>query len=470
MKYEKIIWISLDTLRADCINFNKKKLFSKEYKTRTKLRNTTFDELCSKGCFFSNVISTAPYTSNSHASYFTGKYPKKHGLFDQFNSKLSCETIFADAQKKGFHTVFKTDFPFVLGKYLNITTKGIDKYIVEDNEDFLKEISKEGKSFAFAHFGQIHYPYGFHNVNFGADAYREKVRTLIEKHKVKIDEQDLSDMAIETFRTEEDLDLLYKYKKIIAKLYKEKKDDELFDLYLEGINYFHENMFDDFLDNLLEIVKEKNFLIIISADHGEAWSDETYGHHNSLEEGVIRVPVLFYAKDIAPRVYDNRIRTIDIAPTVAKLLNLKEHSWDGKPVTSIIYDGDTEEHRNAFSAVWVNESSDVLKKIQTIVKDDELEAARDISVKYSFAYYSGNQKFIKNYKFFADRGNKIVDFDREELFKIGESGTTFTLIDDKAQKSKMRVIGEELNNIKPIKTLKKSKTMKEYFNFQGYKI
>jgi choline-sulfatase len=467
-KYDKIIWISLDTLRADCINFNKTKLYPKEYKIKTKIKDSKLDELCSKGCFFNNAISVTPYTSASHAAYFTGLWPKNNGIYDQFNSKLKVKNVFQTAKKNGYSTLFKTDFPFVLGKYLNLI-KGVDDYIIEDNEKFLKKLKSKKKVFSFIHFGQIHYPYGFHNLEFGGNDYIKKVKELEKKHKIDSNKINLEDMAVETFRTKKDLELLYTYKKIIAKLYSSGKDNDLFDLYLEGINYFHEKLFNSFLEKLLKQVKKENYLLIISADHGEAWNNETYGHHNSLDEGVIRVPILFYAKDVKSNVHPNRIRTIDVVPTLNELLFESKDKFDGKSLTPIIYKNKKETDRLAFSAVWVNESKDVLKKVKDIMKNDKMATKKNIGLKYSATIYDEDYKFTQNYKLFSNRSEKIVDFDREELYKI-ESLTKLKKIKNTKKQKLLKQKMNKLNNVKLQKRKSQKDTMKEYFNLMGYKI
>jgi choline-sulfatase len=466
--YDKIIWISLDTLRADCINFNKTKLYPREYKIKTKLKNSKLDELFSKGCFFNNAISVTPYTSASHAAYFTGLWPKNNGVYDQFNSKLKVKNIFQTAKKNGFSTLFKTDFPFVLGKYLNLI-KGVDDYLIEDNEKFLKKLKTNKKTFSFIHFGQIHYPYGFHNLEFGGKDYINKVNELEKKYDIDSKKINLEDMAVETFRSKKDLELLYKYKKIIAKLYSSKKDDDLFNLYLEGINYFHEKLFNSFLEKLLNQVEKENYLLIISADHGEAWNKETYGHHNSLDEGVIRVPILFYAKDIKPKIYSNRIRTIDVVPTLNELLFENKEKCDGKTLASIIYKNKKEKNRLAFSAVWVNESKDVLKKVNDIVKKDKMNTTKNIGVKYSAAVYKDDYKFTKNYKLFTNRSEKIVDFKREELFNTKDLKKFKKIKNPKVEKTLLKKMNA-LNNVQLQKRKSQKDTMKEYFNLMGYKI
>lgn len=468
MEYKKIIWISLDTLRADCINFNKNKLYAKEYKVKISLDNSKFDELCAKGCFFANAISVAPYTSASHAAYFTGLWPKNNGLYDQFNSKLNAKTVFELAKKAGYTTIFKTDFPFILGKYLNMI-KGVDKYIIENNESVLTEIKNNKKVFSFIHFGQIHYPYGFHNLKFGGEDYIKKIESLEKKYDIKSEEINLEDMAIETFRTKEDLSLLYRYKKIIAYLYSNKNDDALFNLYLEGINYFHKNLFNKFLEKLFKILENENYLIIISSDHGEAWNEETYGHHNSSDEGVIRVPILFIAKDIKPGFYSNRIRTIDVAPTLNDLLFKSKYKFDGKSLSKIIYKNIIEKDRFAFSSVWINESKDVLEKVNKILKEDKLSTQRNISIKYSATVYRDKYKCTINYKKFLNRSEQIADFKKERLFKI-ENLEVLRPIKDIKKVLEMKKMVEEYNNIKPMTRKSQKEIMKEYFNLMGYKI
>jgi predicted AlkP superfamily pyrophosphatase or phosphodiesterase len=467
-KYNKIIWISLDTLRSDCILFNKDKIYPAEYKIKIKLENSKLDELCSRGCFFSNVISVAPYTSASHAAYFTGLWPKNNGLYDQFNSKLSAKTVFQMAKKAGYKTIFKTDFPFILGKYLNIIG-GVDEYIIEDNESILTKIKENKKVFSFIHFGQIHYPYGFHNLAFGKEDYSKKVEQLEKKYGIESEKINLEDMAIETFRTKEDLNLLYRYKKIIHYLYVNKKDDDLFNLYLEGINYFHTHLLNEFLENLMKMVKEEDYLIIISSDHGEAWNDGTYGHHNSSEEGVIKVPILFLAKDIKAMVYSNRIRTIDVTPTLNELLFGSKEKFDGKTLAPIIYKNETQEDRFAFSAVWVNESADVLKKVKRLLKEDKLSTQREIGVKYSATAYDKNYKYTVNYKKFSNRSEHLISESKESLFLI-ENFTTLKPIGDIEKSKQLKDIITRCNDIKIQKTKSKKEIMKTYFNLMGYKI
>ncbi len=472
MTYEKIVWISIDTLRSDCINVNKSKLYKKEYKIVTKLERSKLDELCSKGCFFPNTITAAPYTSASHAAYFTGLWPKNNGVYDSFNSKMkpSVQSIFQIAKKQGYNTLFKTDFPFVLGKDLGLT-KGVDKYYVEDNETIIQEIKNQKKVFSFIHFGLVHYPYGFHNIKFGGQDYKRKVSKLLKKYNLSPKIDKLDDTMVESVRSKKDLILLLKYKKVIDYLYKSKKYDDLFNLYLEGINHFNKKYFNVFLDNLLKILQKENYLIIISSDHGEAWNNESFGHYNSLNEGVLRVPVLFFAKDITPRYYDNRIRTIDIAPTLNKILLNSKEKFDGSDLNPIIYGKDSFQEEIAFSTIWLSEAKDILDNIAKIIDGKSFKTKNRMSEKYAATIYQEKYKYVFNYKNIIEGILKTQAKENfsDKLFKI-DSKKNICLSNNVEIQKKLRKNLKRYNVLYTKSSRKIKKNLKEYFRMLGYQI
>ena len=59
----------------------------------------------------------------------------------------------------------------------------------------------------------------------------------------RLEMRKLDDVLDETFRDAKDTELLLRYKYIVQKLYAEAKYDDLFELYVEGINYFMEHRF-----------------------------------------------------------------------------------------------------------------------------------------------------------------------------------------------------------------------------------
>jgi len=181
MNFQHIILVSLDTLRADCI----KEISSDDFLKRFSPRNystQSLDWLIRNGTFFARTISAAPYTTASHAAYFTGCWPKNNRVYEFYNRKLAKPTIFEMSKKNERTTIFQTDFPIILGQNIGFT-KGVDHYYVENESQAFNTLlsHKKRKTLSFFHFGGIHYPYGFHKTKFAKNDYMYKVKTLEKK-------------------------------------------------------------------------------------------------------------------------------------------------------------------------------------------------------------------------------------------------------------------------------------------------
>ena len=320
---QHIILISIDNLRADCINASPRaKEYLSKYQANISLSTGVLDEILKSGLYFNNCFSAAPYTSASHAAYFTGMWPLNNGLYEFYNRRLKQPTIFEYAKDQGYKTIFQTDFPIILGESLGFT-KGVDYYFVEDENKAFEELENNSQdcTLSFFHFGAVHYPYGFHTLKFGGDNYVRKVLSLENKYQISDNERQMpEDILSETFRGKKDAELLLRYKYIVfEKLYKQKMYTDLFDLYLEGINYFFEHRFNSFLTKIQDFIDSNDAILFIFSDHGEDWDMFSEGHHNSLSDGVLRVPLLAYGRQVKPRIEERLIRTIDLAPTIAGL-------------------------------------------------------------------------------------------------------------------------------------------------------
>lgn len=315
-KYDHIVMISIDTLRSDALAGHPAPLWPDLYPNLSAPATDALTRLSGDGHWFTNCVSAAPYTSASHASILSGKWPQRHGVYEFFNRKLSANTIFTRARRQGIPTIMKSDFPYILGPTLGFD-RDIDNFIIENDNAFLKTLGSLKKSCSLVHFGGVHVPYGFHNLHYGAAAYRDRVRQLEDDLGAPADLP--KDQLFETKREGEDLQYLMRYKRIIQELWQAGRAEEIFGLYLEGIEHFLTTRFTPFLDRLLETLKGQRTLIVLFGDHGEEYSPDAFGHFNAVTEGVMRVPLIFHGPDVPKGTTQDRVRTVDILPTIYDL-------------------------------------------------------------------------------------------------------------------------------------------------------
>ncbi|MFD9317607.1 sulfatase-like hydrolase/transferase [Streptomyces sp. NPDC060053] len=335
--YDHVVFISIDTLRSDALSVTPRPLWPHRYRDIRPARTTVLDELARRGAYFPNMISAAPYTAASHGAIFTGQYPLHNGLHEFYNGSLRAPSVFTYGRRAGRSTVLKVDFPVILGPELGFT-RDVDTYLVEQDNAFIDAVAGAESTVACAHFGAVHAPYGFHNLAFGGDAYREKVAEL---DRAVPDGLPFGDVLVESYRDPEDTDLLVRYKRAVAHLHSQGRYDELFQMYLDGVEHFLSTRFAPFLERLTERVAAtgKRMLLVLFADHGEEFARHTNGHFNSMSEGVLRVPLIVVGDGVVPATYTERIRTIDIAPTAMELAGIPTSAtgvFDGRSLASVV--------------------------------------------------------------------------------------------------------------------------------------
>jgi len=90
------------------------------------------------------------------------------------------------------------------------------------------------------------------------------------------------------------------------------------------------------IDELNRIGQLENTIIVICGDHGEELGEHgDISHHFRLHEHNIRIPLIFSKPGIAPQRLDHLVTLLDIAPTLAKLVDIPPvKEWVGQDVTS----------------------------------------------------------------------------------------------------------------------------------------
>jgi arylsulfatase A-like enzyme len=80
---------------------------------------------------------------------------------------------------------------------------------------------------------------------------------------------------------------------------------------------------DKHLEQILKPLEGRNVIIIVAADHGEAFGEHgVYYHTSDIYSEQAHIPLFIYYPGIQPRIIDTPQTLIDLAPTVLELLGL----------------------------------------------------------------------------------------------------------------------------------------------------
>jgi len=122
MDQPNIILIILDTLRKDVLPMYGGNAYT-----------PNLSEFAKDAVVFQNAIAPAPWTLPSHASFFTGLYPREHGIYDDCDEQdyrkllnkindYNGKNLIKDLKNKGYNTLGFSANP-VISSY-----SGFDKY------------------------------------------------------------------------------------------------------------------------------------------------------------------------------------------------------------------------------------------------------------------------------------------------------------------------------------------------------
>ncbi|RXK47439.1 sulfatase family protein [Halorientalis pallida] len=371
---ENVVLVSIDDLRYDCIGPAKPTGWLDQH--GLTVETPTFDRLAETGTLFHDTVSTSSYTPPSHASLFSGLYPKNHGVKTFFNSMSPGVDTLAEAfSRDGYRTT-----AWIENIALDIldVTRGFDTVrcpFEEDEHDLFEFVEAAGetdRTFTFVHLFDVHKPY-IHTPG-GGERHQYNERYLSELGSIldgicdpsamldaaeaeareQVDRYDDLPDSLREYATYRSLDYL-----IRQELESQVGDDRfqyLAEMYARGVEVFDTGRFADLIERLRAVMPE-DYLLIVTSDHGETrcrWRDrEDFFNSFNVSEGAVRVPLFVESDQWAPAVDQSTpVNHVDLAPTIADVVGLE---WDG-PADGVSLAGEgPDDDRYLYNESWFYE-------------------------------------------------------------------------------------------------------------------
>ena len=298
-----ILLISIDTTRADALGAY----------GGTGVHTPHLDRLAREGVVFERALAQAPATGPSFASIHTATYPVEHDVLHSTRPLPQDRRTMAEHfRERGLRTSAFVSCSVVAGRYG--FSKGFEHYD-EDFEsayggglferdgantasraiEWLESLGEEEAFFSWVHFFDPHAP------------FKARARTDLTEKLGTL--QVLS--GLERRRSQKDIDQLL---------------PSIRGLYDAEVTYVDRQL-ERILDALRRLERLEDTVVVISADHGEELYDHDffYGHHKSLSQSVLHVPlIVWHPNSVKPGRVAERVENVDIFPTLAAVLRPDE--------------------------------------------------------------------------------------------------------------------------------------------------
>lgn len=322
-----VILILVDTLRAD-------KIGAYGYTQRKTTPN--LDAFAAGGMVWERAESQNAWTVPSVASLFTGVDPQAHRTLNfKVSEKLATDTMslqhdtISEAFKASGYgtaafiksTVISTSKGFSQGFDTFQVVGGKDQawgYSARDLNDaaipWLTTQAKSGKPFfAYLHFMDPHSPYKAPEPYYSK--YKGSYSGKMDGAHVQLEDA-FKAGTVTTADWQHELAL-----------------------YDAEIEYFDAE-FGRLWSELQKSGADKNTVVVLVADHGEAFGEHNNVFHGNLYQENIHVPVILRGPGIKPGRMKAWAQLVDVAPTLAELFALpKGKGWQGKSMVSAMGGG-----------------------------------------------------------------------------------------------------------------------------------
>jgi arylsulfatase A-like enzyme len=289
------------------------------------------DSLAATGILFETAIAPAPWTKTSFSSFLTSLYPFQHGVVD-WESVMpeSVATLPQILGSGGYTTLAVVNMLGIAGRFEVL--KGFDEMssAAKYKRDAAKttadaiELMRNAPEpfFALIHYFDVHWP------------YRPPIRYVD-----MVKEAD----AVDPFS-----------RRGLGSRGGQRPSEEVIErekLLYDGCIRFSDDSIGDIVDFLDDAGIKERTLLIVTADHGEAfWEHGAGSHGHSTHEEEIRVPLIFNYPGRYPetRRIDTPAALLDLVPTIVGLAGVSDdHRREGRDLDLLIRQARSERSRPA---------------------------------------------------------------------------------------------------------------------------
>lgn len=341
-----ILFISLDTLRADHLGF-----YGYERPTSPVL-----DALAEQSVVFEDASATSPWTLPSHASMMTGLYPLRHGVVaSDTRMPGRFDTLSEQLGRSGYETFAVVNTPwlqrdlfgFMRGFEHTLFVKGGGDRVAPNNmvtDQVLHWVEQGGEKpkFIFVHYIDIHSDYVSlpeHEAQF-VRPYTGAIKgTTNQLYQLRVSDEFLAACRA-SFDPVRCVD--HAGEPLGDTIRKSALDPaglrHLVDRYDAGIHQL-----DAELGRLFSALEQGGWmdriLLVVTADHGEELMDHgSVFHAGTMYQEVLRVPLIIHGPDLPRGVRIKApVSLTDLAPTLLAMARAKPLlEVDGRDLSALL--------------------------------------------------------------------------------------------------------------------------------------
>ncbi len=329
---DNVLLICIDTLRADhlsCYGYHRD-------------TSPTLDSLASRGCLFTRAIAQSSWTLPSHASLFTSRYVRSHGVGSVWEALAPGVPTLGGVLRDAGYATGAVISSRSLDPRFGIAT-GFDRYDLTCCTGVRSDVRnpctharatawlrewQDSPFFLFVHYWDVHAAYAPpppYDTVFTGDVPPKGAEHAVTEYE--------GDTHPERPGARE--------RDLTVALY----DGEI----AHTDHYVRE-----LLHEVDRLGLSDRTLVIVTSDHGEEFLDHSgWGHGQTLYQEVIRVPLIWAEPKgvLRGRVVDQIVQLVDVAPSVLDFLGLRPpEKMEGASFLRSMMNGPAEP-RTAFSEV-----------------------------------------------------------------------------------------------------------------------